>query len=137
MRTARENEDTYTEQDREALKAQYTGLIQSILGVELDPTIVDVREYVGKVRNTYGVFSQPASYTPERHVANIDLDFIVREYYNPGVVSFEQYAKFEVEKQRRTTASQFEACTQALRAVLHFPKEEPSPFLMTSPSKAE
>jgi hypothetical protein len=61
----------------------------------------------------------------------------VREYYNPGVVSFEQYAKYEAEKQRRTTASQFEACTQALRAVLYIPKEEPPLFLMTAPSKAE
>jgi hypothetical protein len=137
MRTARENEATYTEQDREALRAQYIGLIQCILGVELDPTNVDVREYVGKVRKSYGVFARPTFHASETQVARIDLDFIVREYYEPGDISLERYAKYEVEKQASATVSQFEACTQALRAVLHIPKEEPLPILMTSPSKAE
>ena len=137
LREAREHEAPYTDQDRETLKAELIGMIRQTPGFELDPTAVDVREYVGKVRKTYGVFSQPASPALERRVATIDLDFIVREYYQPGSVSVERYAKYEAEKQRRTTASQFEACTQALRAVLHIPKEEPPPLIITKPSKAE
>jgi len=137
LREAREHETPYTDQDRETLKAELIGMIRQTLGLKLDPTVVDVREYVGKVRKTYGVFSQPTSHAPERRVATIDLDFIVREYYKPGGVSVERYAKYEAEKQGRTTASQFEACAQALRAVLHIPKEEPPPLIITKPSKAE
>jgi len=137
IRKAREHEAAYMDQDRETLRAELIGMIRQTLGLELDPTTVDVREYVGKVRKTYGVFSQPTSHAPERHVATIDLDFIVREYYQSGGVSVERYAKYEVEKQGRTTASQFEACTQALRAVLHIPKEEPPPLIITSLSQAE
>ena len=65
MRTAREHVVTYTEQDGEALKAQYIELLQGILGVEFNPAAVDIREYVGKVRKSYGVFSRPTSHAPE------------------------------------------------------------------------
>jgi hypothetical protein len=132
LREARENEAPYTDQDREAVRAELLAKIRQTLGLELDSTTVDVRECVGKVRKTYGVFSQPASHAPERHIATIHLDFIVREYYKPGGVSVERYAKYEAEKQGRTTARQFAACTQALRAVLHIPKEEPPPLILTS-----
>ena len=135
IREAREHEAPYTDQAREAVSAELLEMIRQTLDLELDPTTVDVREYVGKVRKTYGVFSQPTTHTPERHIAAIDLDFIVREYYQPGGVSVERYAKYEVEKQGRTTARRFEACTQALRAVLHVPQEEPPPLILTSPPR--
>lgn len=124
LRTAREHEVIYTEQDRDALKAQYIEVLQGILGIEFNPATVDVRECVGKVRKSYGVFSLPASHTLETLVVRIDLDFIVREYYEPGGVHVERYAKYEAEKQGPVTVRQFEACTKHLRAVLHIPKEE-------------
>ena len=127
MRRARENEVTFTEQESDALKAQFIEVIQGILGVEFNPTTVDVRECVGKIRKSYRVFSRPTFHAPETFVARIDLDFIVREYYGPGDISLERYAKYEAEKQAPATIHQFEACTQALRAVLHIPKEEPLP----------
>jgi hypothetical protein len=133
FRKAREHAAPFTDRDREAVRAELLGLIGQTLGHELDPTTVDVRECVLKVRKSYGVFAQPASHTSERHVATIDLDFIVREYYRPRGVSIERYAKYEAEKQGRTTARQFAACTQVLRAVLHIPKDEPPPLLITSP----
>ena len=135
FRKAREHEAPYTDHDREAVRAELLGLIGQTLGLELDPPTVDVRESVGKVRKSYGVFAQPTSHTPGRHVATIDLDFIVRESYQPRGISVERYAKYEAEKQGRTTARQFEACTQVLRAVLHIPKDEPPPIIITSPRR--
>jgi hypothetical protein len=123
MRTAREHEVIYTEQDRDALKAQYIETLQSIPGVEFNPKTVDIREYVGKVRKSYGVFSQSTFHTPETLVVRIDLDFIVREYYEPGGASVERYAKYEAEKQGSISFIQFETCAQHLRSVLHIPKE--------------
>lgn len=137
MRAAREHEVTYTEQDREALKAQYIEVIQRIPGIEFNPATVDIREYVGKVRKSYGVFSCPTYHAPETLVARIDLDFIVREYYGEGKVSVEHYAKYEAEKQGSVTVSQFETCAQHLRAVLHIPKEVPSRAIPTSHSSEE
>ena len=123
LRTAREHEVIYTEQDRDALKARYIEVLQGILGIEFNPATVDVRECVGKVRKSYGVFSLPASHAPETLVVRIDLDFIVREYYEPGGSSVERYAKYEAEKQGPVTVGQFETCTKHLRTVLHIPKE--------------
>ena len=84
MRAAREHEVTYTVQDREALKAQYIEVMQGILGIEFNSATVDIREYVGKIRKSYGVFSQPTNLAPETLVTRIDLDFVVREYYGEG-----------------------------------------------------
>jgi hypothetical protein len=137
IRQAREHEAPYTDHDREAVRAALIEMIQQTLGLELDPTTMDVRECVLKVRKSYGVFAQPASPAPERHVATIDLDFIVREYYQPRGVAVERYAKYELEKQRRTTARQFAACTQVLRAVLDIPRDEPPPTIITLPPKGE
>ncbi len=123
MRSAREHEVIYTEQEVKVLKAQYIKVIQEYLGIELNPVTVDIREYVGKVRKSYGVFSQPPFHAAETLIARIDLDFIVRVYYEPGGVSLECYAKYEAEKQGSVTVSQFETCAQHLRAVLHIPKK--------------
>ena len=126
MRAAWEHVVIYTEQDREALKAHYIELLQGILGVEFNPAAVDIREYVGKVRKSYGVFSRPTSHAPETLVIRIDLDFVVREYYGPERISVECYAKYEAEKQGSATVRHFETCAQHLRAVLHIPHEVPS-----------
>ena len=125
-RTAREHEVIYTEQDVEAFKAQYIAIMQDFLGVEINMATVDIREYVGKVRKSYGVFSWPTIHASEIPVIRIDLDFIVREYYLPQGTSVERYAKYEAEKQGSVTVSQFETCTQHLRTILHIPKEAPS-----------
>ena len=122
MRTAREYEVIYTEQNIEALKAQYIEVLQGILDVEFNTTAIDIREYVGKVRKSYGVYSRPTIHALETLVVKIDLDFIVREYYVMEGISVERYAKYEAEKQGSVTVSQFEACAQHLRAVLHIPK---------------
>jgi hypothetical protein len=137
MRIAREHEVIYTEQEGEALKAQYLKVIRRILGIDFNPATVDIREYVGKVRKSYGVFSRPTFHAPETLVARIDLDFIVREYYEPGGVSIERYAKYEAEKQGSATVSQFEICAQHLRAVLRIPKEVPSRTIPTLHSVEE
>ena len=92
---------------------------------------MDVREYVGKVRKSYGVFSRSTLHAPETQVSRIDLDFIVREYYEPSGISVERYAKYEAEKQGSATVSQFETCAHILRAVLHIPKEAPSSIIPT------
>jgi hypothetical protein len=126
MRTAWEHVVIYTEQDGEALKAHYIELLQGILGVEFNPAAVDIREYVGKVRKSYGVFSRPTSHAPETLVIRIDLDFVVREYYGPERISVECYAKYEAEKQGSATVRHFETCAQHLRTVLHIPHEVPS-----------
>ena len=126
MRTAKEHVVIYTEQDGEALRAQYIELLQGILSVEFNLTAVDIREYVGKVRKSYGVFSRPTSHAPETLVIRIDLDFVVREYYGPERISVECYAKYEAEKQGSVTVRHFETCAQHLRAVLHIPNEVPS-----------
>jgi hypothetical protein len=137
MRTAREHEVIYTEQEGEALKAQYIKVMRRILAIEFNPATVDIREYIGKVRKSYGVFSQPTFHAPETLVARIDLDFIVREYYEPGGISVEHYAKYEAEKQGSVTVSQFEICAQHLRAVLHIPKEVSSRTIPTLHSLEE
>jgi hypothetical protein len=131
MRTASEHVVTYTEQDGEALKAQYIELLQDILSVEFNPTTVDIREYVGKVRKSYGVFSRPTLHAPETLVIRIDLDFVVREYYGPERISVECYAKYEAEKQESITVRRFETCAQHLRAVLHIPNEVTSRTIPT------
>jgi len=131
MRTAREHVVIYTEQDVEALKAQYIEVLQGILSVEFNPAAVDIREYVGKVRTSYGVFSRPTSHAPETLVTRIDLDFIVREYYEPQRISVECYAKYEAEKQGSVPVIHFETCAQHLRAILHIPKEVPSRTIPT------
>jgi hypothetical protein len=131
MRTAREHVVIYTEQDVGALKAQYIELLQGILGVEFNPAAVDIREYVGKVRTSYGVFSRPTFHAPETLVIRIDLDFVVREYYGPEGISVERYAKYEAEKQGSVPVRQFETCAQHLRAVLHIPHEVPSHTIPT------
>ena len=100
--------------------------MQDFLGVEINMATVDIREYVGKVRKSYGVFSRPTFIAPETPVVRIDLDFIVREYYLPEGISVERCAKYEAEKQGSVTVFQFETCTQHLRAILHIPKEVPS-----------
>lgn len=125
VRKAREIVIPYTDQERERGKRQQIGVIQRTLHLEVDPTTVDVRECVVKVRRMYGMFSEPTSHDPETHVANIDLDFIVRTYVRPDGTFMERYAKYEVEKQGDSTASQFEVCTLALRKLFHIPKEEP------------
>jgi hypothetical protein len=125
VRKAREIVTPYTNQERETGKRQQIRVLQQALHMELDPLTVDVREYVVKVRKTYGIFSEPTSHDPETCVAKIDLDFIVRTYNRPDGTSIERYAKYEVEKQGENTISQFEACTLALRTLLHLPKEEP------------
>ncbi len=135
IRLASEHEAPYTDRDREAVGAELMGIIRQIPGIELDPTTVAVRECVGKVRKSYAVFAQTTAHAPERHVATIDLNFIVREYYQSSGVSLERYAKYEAEKQKRATAREFAACTRALRAVLHIPKEEPLPILLTPPTR--
>lgn len=137
IRTAREHEVIYTEQDVEALKAQYIEVLQGILGVGFDPTTVDIREYIGKVRKSYGVFSRPTFHAPEILVVRIDLNFIVREYYVPEGISVECYAKYEAEKQGSVPVIQFETCTQHLRAVLHIPHEVPSRTIPTLHSLEE
>ncbi len=131
MRTAREHVVIYTEQYVEALKAQYIEVLQGILSVEFNPAAVDIREYVGKVRKSYGVFSRPTSHAPETLVTRIDLDFIVREYYEPQRISVECYAKYEAEKQGSVPVIHFETCAQHLRAILHIPKEVPSRTIPT------
>jgi hypothetical protein len=131
IRTAGEHEVIYTEQDAEALKVQYIEILKNILSVEFNPMTVDIREYIGKVRKSYGVFSRPTAHTPEKLVARIDLDFIVREYYESGGVSVERYAKYEAEKQGSVTVHHFETCAQHLRAVLHIPNEVPSRTIST------
>jgi hypothetical protein len=131
MRTAREHVVIYTEQDGEALKAHYIEILQGILGVELNPTTIDIRESVGKVRTSYGVLSRPTFHAPETLVIRIDLDFVVREYYGPEGISVERYAKYEAEKQGSVPIRQFETCAQHLRAVLHIPHEVPSHTIPT------
>ena len=137
MRIATEYVVIYTEQDKEALKAQYIELLQGILRVEFNPAAVDIRECVGKVRTSYGVFSRPTLHAPETLVIRIDLDFVVREYYGSEGISVECYAKYEAEKQGSVTVSQFETCAQHLRAVLHIPKEVPSHTIPTLHSLEE
>ena len=123
LRTAREHEVIFTEQNKEALKAQCIEVMQETLGITCNPATVDIREYLGKVRKSYGVFPRSAMQAPETLIIRIDLDFIVREYYGEGEVSVERYVKYEAEKQEPVTVSLFEACAQHLRAVLHIPKE--------------
>jgi hypothetical protein len=133
FRKAREHEAPFIDGDSEAVRVELLGLIGQTLGHELDSTSVEVRECVFKVRKSYGVFAQASSRTSGRRVATIDLDFIVREYYRTRGISVERYAKYEAEKRGRTTARQFAACTQVLRAVLYIPKDEPPPLLTPSP----
>jgi hypothetical protein len=130
IRKAREHEVPYTDREGEAVKAELMSIIRQVPGLKLDPTTVDVQECVLKVRKSYGVFSQRALRGPERSVATISLDFIVREYYQPHGVSIERYIKYEVEKQGRTTARQFAACRQTLRAVFHISEAEPAPVIL-------
>jgi len=137
IRTAREHVVIYTEQNVEALRAQYIEILQGILDVEFNPAKVDIREYVGKVRKSYGVFSRPTFHAPETLVIRIDLDFVVREYYGPERISVERYAKYEAEKQESVTVRQFETCAQHLRAVLHIPHEVPSHIIPTPQSLDE
>ena len=121
IRKAREHETLYTDQDKEALRVQHIARIQHFLGIQLDSALIDIREDVRKVRKTYELFSQSAPYAPQTRVATLALDFIVRAYYQLDSFAVERYAKYEAEKQGRTTMNQFEAYAQALRAVLHIP----------------
>ncbi len=126
VREAREHELTFTSQDRAALKAHCLSMMQGLLDTELDPLAVDVRECVGKVRKTYAIFAPPLDRVPETPIAVIDLDFILRAYYQFNATFLERYSKYEVEQQECGSLHQFEACIQTLRAVLHIPDEEPS-----------
>ncbi len=137
MRTAREHEFIFTEQNKEALKRQCIEVMREFTGIECNPSTVDIREYLGKVRKSYGVYLWSTRHAPETLVTRIDLDFIVREYYGEGEVSFECYVKYEAEKQESVTVSQFEACAQHLRAVLRIPKEIPSHNTPTTHASGE
>jgi hypothetical protein len=98
FREAREHEAPYTDQDREAVRAKLLSVIRQTLDLEFDPSTVDVREYLGKLRKTYAVFSRPPVYASQRYIATIAIDFIVREYDQPDGVFVERYAKYEAEK---------------------------------------
>jgi hypothetical protein len=126
VREAREHEIIPTSQDRAALKAQCLSMMQGILNTEFDPLAVDVRECIGKVRKTYAIFAPPLDCVARTPLAVIDLDFILRAYYQFNATFLERYSKYEVEQQECGSLHHFEACIQNLRTVLHIPSEEPA-----------